>query len=103
MLDRKLIIDQVDLVRTNCQARGVQVDLDRLIELELQRKTKLAEAQELNRQANEVSKSIGGAQTPGSEATQEQGRHLRELKDAAQAEHDRLDQQVHACGSRFPI
>lgn len=95
MLDRKLVIDSVELIKQNCQARGVRVDVDRLVELETLRKTKLAEAQELNRQANEVSKSIGKAQSAEQrEQLKEQGRVLREQKDAAQSEHDRLDIQV---------
>ncbi len=95
MLDRKLVIDSVALIKQNCQARGVQVDVDRLVELEALRKAKLAEAQELNRQANEVSKGIGKAQSAEQrEQLKEQGKVLREQKDAAQSDHDRLDAQV---------
>lgn len=95
MLDRKLVIDSIALIKQNCQARGVQVDVDRLVELEALRKAKLAEAQELNRQANEVSKGIGKAQSAEQrEQLKEQGRVLREQKDAAQSDHDRLDVQV---------
>ncbi len=103
MLDRKLIIEQAAAVKQNCVSRGVQVDVDRLVALEQQRKTKLAEAQELNRQANETSKQIGKA---GSEeqrnALKEQGRQLREQKEAAQAEHDRLDAEVAALQAQIP-
>lgn len=92
MLDRKLVVEQAELVKKNCLARGVRVDVDRLLDLESQRRKLLSEAQELNRQANEVSKSIGQAQTPQErEQLKEQGRLLREKKDSAQAEHDRLD------------
>lgn len=103
MLDRKLIVDQPDLVKRNCQLRGVTADVDRLIELELKRREKLQEAQELNRQANEVSKSIGKAQSAQErDELKEQGRTLREQKDAAQAEHDRLDVQVHELQTHIP-
>lgn len=96
MLDRKLVVEQSDLIKKNCQARGAHVDVDRLVDLESQRRKMLAEAQELNRQANEVSKSIGQAKTSEDrERLKEQGRLLREKKDAAQAEHDRLDAEVH--------
>lgn len=95
MLDRKLIVEQFELIKKNCQARGVTADVDRLVELESKRREKLADAQELNRQANEVSKSIGKANSPVErEALKEQGRLLRERKDIAQAEHDHLDTQV---------
>jgi hypothetical protein len=42
-------------------------------------------AEELNRQANEIAKSIGKAKTRPSEARKEEGRKLR-AKDTAQAE-----------------
>ena len=61
MLDRKLIVENAALVKQNCLNRGVRADVDRLVELEQQRRNKLAEVQELNRQANEVSKNIGKA------------------------------------------
>ncbi len=103
MLDRKLIVEQIELVKKNCQARGVKADVDQLVELELQRRAKLNEAQELNRQANEVSKNIGKAKTAEErEQLKEQGRVLREQKDAAQAEHDKLDAQVHELQMHIP-
>jgi seryl-tRNA synthetase len=103
MLDRKLIVEQVELVKKNCLARGVKADVDELVELESRRRTLLAEAQELNRQANEVSKNIGKAKTAEErEALKEQGRVLREKKDAAQVEHDQLDAQVHELQMHIP-
>lgn len=103
MLDRKLIVEQAELVKKNCVARGVTADVDRLIELEMQRRGKSNDAQELNRQANEVSKNIGKAKTPEErEQLKEQGRLLREQKDAAQAEHDALDAQVHELQMHIP-
>jgi seryl-tRNA synthetase len=89
MLDRKLIVE-------NCRRRGVKADVDRLVELELVRRGKLNEAQELNRLANEKSKQIGSAKSPEErESLKEQGRQLREQKDAAQTAHDELDKQIH--------
>jgi seryl-tRNA synthetase len=103
MLDRKLIVEQSELVKKNCLARGVTADVDRLIELEMLRRSKLIEAQELNRQANEVSKNIGKAKTPEErEQLKEQGRLLREQKDAAQVAHDSLDAQVHELQMHIP-
>jgi seryl-tRNA synthetase len=103
MLDRKLIIDNAEAVKQNCIARGVRVDVDRLIELERLRKTKLNDAQELNRQANETSKLIGRAKSNEErEELKERGRQLREQKDAAQAEHDALDAQVHELQTQIP-
>lgn len=103
MLDRKTIIDNVDMVKENCRRRGVQCEVDRLVEIEAARRVKLQEAQELNRKANEVSGQIGKAKSPEErEQLKEQGRALRDQKDAAQAEHDRLDAEAHALQVHIP-
>ncbi|MEL6894818.1 MAG: serine--tRNA ligase, partial [Planctomycetota bacterium] len=95
MLDRKFILQNVDAVKTNCEKRGVGCDIDAIITMDEQRKSKLQQAQELNRQANEVSKKIKGAasQEERNELI-ERGRQLRQEKDAAQKEHDSLDEQI---------
>ncbi|MCO6455210.1 MAG: serine--tRNA ligase [Pirellulaceae bacterium] len=103
MLDRKFILENADLVEENCRRRGAQADVPRLVQLEQRRRELLVEVQELNRQANEVSKTIGKAQDDAQrEARKEQGRLLRERKDAAQHEHDQLEQQVLAIQSGIP-
>ncbi len=103
MLDRKLIVASPDLVKQNCLDRGVPADIDRIVELETQRTQKLQATQELNRQANEVSQSVGKAK---SDAERQErvalGRSLREQKDAAQREHDELDQQIVELMQRIP-
>ena len=92
MLDRKFIVENADLVKRNCANRGAAADVDSLVQLEQQRREKLHQVQDLNRQANEISKSIGKAKDPQErEARKDEGRRLREAKEAAQTEHDRLD------------
>ena len=79
MLDHKFIVENPELVKQNCDHRGVKADVDRFVDLEGQRKAKQAELDELNRQANQVSKSIGQAKDAAErEARKEQGRQLRE-------------------------
>jgi len=103
MLDRKFIVDNADWVKQNCVSRGVKCDVDRLVELETARKAKLLLAEELNRQANEIAKTIGKAKDAAErEARKEEGRKLREQKEAAQAELDRLDAQSHAIQLTIP-
>ncbi|MEZ6135119.1 MAG: serine--tRNA ligase [Pirellulaceae bacterium] len=103
MLDRKTIVENAEAIKQNCAARGAHVDVDKLIELELLRKAKLAEAQELNRQANETSKLIGKAKSDAErDELKEQGRKLREQKDATQTEHDQLDRDVAALQAHIP-
>jgi seryl-tRNA synthetase len=95
MLDRKFIVENADLVAQNCRNRNVSVDVQRLVEMEARRRDLLNEVQELNRRANEVSKSIGTAKDAAErDARKEQGRQLRHHKDACQAEHDLLDAEI---------
>ena len=95
MLDRKYILENVDAVKQNCANRGVSEQVDRLIELETERKKKNAESEELNRQANAVSKTIGQAKDDAErQARKDEGRQLREQKDLAQAEVDKLNARV---------
>ena len=91
MLDRKFIVEHVDAVTQNCRQRGLSPDIARFLELDAQCRDKLLQVQELNRQANELSKTIGQAKSPQErEQRKEEGRRLREQKDRAQAEHDEL-------------
>lgn len=91
MLDRKFIVEHLAEIKQNCQNRGMDANLDRFVELDSMVREKLQEVQELNRQANEVAKSIGQAKDPEErESRKTQGRELREQKDAAQQQHDDL-------------
>jgi seryl-tRNA synthetase len=103
MLDRKFIVENADLVKRNCEHRGATADVDGLVQLEQQRREKLQQVQDLNRQANEVSKTIGKAKDAEErEARKAEGRRLREAKDATQTEHDQLDAEVAAIQSAIP-
>jgi seryl-tRNA synthetase len=103
MLDRKTILDQAPLVKKNCANRGVKCDINRFVQLETARRQKLLEVEELNRQANEKAKSVGQTKDPAErQARIEEGRKLREQKDAAQAEHDRLEKEVHILQQAIP-
>jgi seryl-tRNA synthetase len=91
MLDRKFIVENAEAVRRNCTNRGMEADVDRFVELDSLCREKSTAAQDLNRQANEVSKSIGKAKTDDErEQRKNEGRDLRAKKDAMQAEHDEL-------------
>jgi seryl-tRNA synthetase len=92
MLDRKFIVENAAAVKQNCANRGVSCDIDRLVQLEEQRRAKLLEVEELNRKANEIAKKIGPAKSEEERsALKEEGRKLRAAKEAAQAEHDKID------------
>ncbi len=103
MLDRKFILEKPATVRENCLRRGANVDIDRFVELETQRKAKDAELQEFNRRANEVSKSIGQAKDEQErEARKEEGRRLRDQKDAAQKDVDAIVEELDSLHGQIP-
>ncbi|TWU55400.1 serine--tRNA ligase [Rubripirellula reticaptiva] len=95
MLDRKFIIQNLELVRENCTRRGVSAEIDKIVSMDAERLETLRQAEDLNRQANEVSKQIPkAADKEARQALIEQGRLLREQKDAAQKKHDELDTEI---------
>ena len=87
MLDRRFIVENAERVKQNCVNRGVKVDVDRFLQLEETRRLLQIDLEDLNRQANQVSKSIGKAKDPAErEARKEEGRQLREKVQAVEAE-----------------
>ena len=103
MLDKRFILDNVELVQTNCEHRGVKVDVGQFAELENNRRELQIQVEELNRQANVVSKSIGQAQDDAErESRKAEGRRLREEKEARQAEVDRLEIETGMLLRRIP-
>src|SRR5882724_7309681 len=103
MLDRRFVLENPDLVQQNCDRRGVKVDVARFVQLETERRNMQAEVEELSRQANVVSKSIGQAKTDAErDARKEEGRSLREAKDAKQADIDRIGAEASAIHNSMP-
>ena len=103
MLDARFILENAELVAENCVRRGVEVDVPRFVELAQQRKSRQMELDELNRRANEVSKSIGKAKDAAQrEARKEEGRQLREQCGAIEAELARLVDELEGIQRRIP-
>lgn len=95
MLDRRFIVENVELVQRNAANRGSKADVARFVELESLRKAKQTESDELNRKANEVSKSIGQTKDPAErEARKAEGRRLREQSTAAEADLAKLQEEA---------
>jgi seryl-tRNA synthetase len=78
MLDRKFIVDNVELVKQNCKNRNAPADVDRFVALESERKGLQAALDEANRKANETARSIGKAAAEAREALKEEGRRIRD-------------------------
>jgi len=97
MLDRKFILENLEAVRQNCINRNVEVDIDRFVELENQRRDLQMQSEDLNRQANEVSKTIGKAKDAAErEERKELGKSLRARK-------SKVDQKLLAIASELNV
>jgi len=103
MLDRKYIVDHVDEVELNCERRGARADVRQFVALEAKRKATQTEVDSLNRQANEVSKTIGQAKDPEErERRKAEGRTLREKTIAVQAELEAITAEADAILRTIP-
>jgi seryl-tRNA synthetase len=79
MLDRKFVLENVELVKQNCVERCASADIDGFVEVEKQRKALQLRVDDLNRQANDVAKSIGQTKDAAErDARKEAGRKIRD-------------------------
>ena len=103
MLDRKFVVDHLAAVRENCARRGAKADVDRFVAIEAERRAKQLEVEQYNRQANEISKTIGKAKDEAErKARKAEGRRLREQVTVVQAEVDRLAAEADAILRMIP-
>ncbi|RKZ11526.1 serine--tRNA ligase [bacterium] len=104
MLDRKFVRQEPELVRKAIADKNESADLDRFLELESTRRSRLVEVEELKARRNEASEAIGKAKKAGEdaaaavEAMREVNAQIKEL-DAGLAT---LDEQLVDLESRFP-
>jgi seryl-tRNA synthetase len=79
MLDASFIREHLDAVKANCRHRNVKADVDRVVQLDDERKRLVQETQTLQQQQNQISKLIPKEKDPArkQELVQE-GRTLRE-------------------------
>ncbi len=58
MLDLKFIVENIDLVKEGCRKKRVDVDIDKLIQIDNERRILIAEVDKLRNRQNAVSKEI---------------------------------------------
>ena len=103
MLDRKYIVENAELVQRNCVNRGVTVDVARFVALEQDRRGRQSGVEDLNRQANQVSKSIGKAKDAEErEARKEEGRRLREQVGRLRGELEAIESELDTLHRSIP-
>jgi seryl-tRNA synthetase len=69
MLDLKFVRQNPDLIRQTLKNKNVNVDLDRLLALDVERRQNLTEVEQLKARRNEVSKQVGMLKKQGQDAS----------------------------------
>jgi seryl-tRNA synthetase len=79
MLDAAYICEHLDAVKANCQNRHVAADVDRVVQLEDERKRTVQQTQTLQQRQNEISKAIPKEKDAAhKQALIQEGKDLRE-------------------------
>src|SRR2546421_12881414 len=103
MLDVQFIRDHLHEVKANCRNRNVKADVDRVVQLDDERRQIVQEAQILQQRANEVPKLIPKEKDPAKkqELIQE-GKRLREQVGGLEKEVKRVEGELHAALLTIP-
>src|ERR1019366_8085884 len=79
MLDPQYILDHLDAVKANCKNRNVTADVDRIVQLDDERKRLISATQVKQQEANASAKSVGGEKDPAKKQEMiARGRALRD-------------------------
>src|SRR5207244_10948818 len=92
MLDAQFIREHLDAVKANCENRNVKADVDRVVQLDDERRRLAQETQALQQQQNELSKLIPKEKDKNKKQTLiQQGRELREKVAALEAQQKQIE------------
>jgi seryl-tRNA synthetase len=80
MLDLRFITENLELVRQNCRNRGVEVDLEALVQLDESRRAQIAEQQAVQEQRNKLARDMKGRKPSDDERAL--GKELKEREAA---------------------
>jgi len=89
MLDIRLIREETERVRRALETRGARVDLDRILELDRQRRSLLADTEAMKNRRNETSPQIGQMKKQGLDTSQLQA-EIRQLGERIKAHEETL-------------
>jgi len=96
MLDLQFICDNADEVKRNCEARGISVNVDAVVQLRDERNKCITEGDEFRRQQKEVSSKIPKASAEERPPLIEQGKKLREQIGESEARLKEVETQLYA-------
>jgi seryl-tRNA synthetase len=103
MLDIQRIREKPEEVRTALARRGIEPPLDRILELDTERRRLLTQVETLKAERNRASKQIGQMQDPAARQTRvEEMRRVGERIDTLDAQVRQTDEALHAALSEVP-
>src|ERR1700722_18439203 len=103
MLDPAFIRDNLAAVKANCANRNVKADIDRVVQLDDERRRLIGETQLLQQRQNEISKLIPKEKDKDKkQALIQEGRELREKVGALEAQSKENDTAIRAALNVIP-
>ena len=106
MLRRQFVRENPDVVRAALDAKGVDVDLDRILEIDAEWRSLKSEGDDLRHERNEVSRRIGQLKAEGeeeaAEAAIERSSKLKAELQGIEARADELEAELEAALLRLP-
>ena len=103
MLDVQFIREHLDAVKANCRNRNVQVDVDKVVGLDDERKRVAQETQTVQQRQNEISKLIPKEKDAAKkQALIQEGRDLREQAASFETRGREIETEVRAALSGIP-
>jgi seryl-tRNA synthetase len=102
MLDAAYIRAHLDEVKTNCKNRKATCDVDRVVQLDDERRRLAQETQQIQQRQNELSKLIKSAKDPEKQQLIAEGRDLREKVGALEKEAKEVEDSLRAALKLVP-
>jgi seryl-tRNA synthetase len=103
MLDATFIREHVDAVKTNCRNRNVKADVDRVVQLDDERKRQIQHTQVIQQRQNEIAKLTSKEKDPA--RRQEliaEGKRLKEEVAGLERQLKEIQEQLHAALLTIP-
>src|SRR5262245_17994570 len=103
MLDAQFIRENLEAVKTNCKNRAVNVDVDRVVTLDDQRKELVQKTQLVQQRQNEISKLIPKEKDKDKkQAFIQEGKSLREQVGALEAQVKQVEEDLRVALTAIP-
>jgi seryl-tRNA synthetase len=103
MLDAAFIREHLDAVKANCKNRNVNADVDRVVQIDDERKHLIQQTQVIQQRQNEVSKLIPKEKDPArKQELIAEGKRLREEAAGGEKQLKEIQEQLHAALLTIP-